>query len=172
MSTVPLAVIQPVIDNLRTLVAAGTAARSDWQEASKASGTSFVDAFNKSEDSQVKDIRDESNKLTKRLQDLREQARTRLVEVKEISADAARVDELAKMARELRMSVKLSLDALVKSGLITDEKVIAELTTLAEPVLGKPRGRAAAGSTDNSDTSDDSENGDSGPDADEDEPES
>lgn len=166
MSNVPLAVIQPVIDNLKTLVSAGSTARQEWQDASKASGTSFTDAYNKSEDSQVKDIREQSNKLTKALQDLRDQARTRLVETREISADAARVDQLAKVARELRMSVKLSLDALVKSGLITDEATIAELTALAEPVLGKPRGRAASADSADADEATD-EIGDSTDEADE-----
>jgi hypothetical protein len=130
--------------------------------ASKASGTSYLDALNKSTDSQVVDIRNEINSHMRAVngwtdpdgtvhQGLRDQVKARLVETNELSADAAQLDTLKEQFSEARTQVRAMFDALIgKANIIPESETAlrAKIESLARPVLGQDRGRKSDSDSD------------------------
>lgn len=142
-------------DRFESSVAAARKAAKAYETASKPGGVTFNDAFRKSEDPQVIDIRKSEEDLTKQAQALREQARSRLVEIGVLKASAATSEESAKTAKSAAFDkVRAQLKAL--ATMLDDEPETVQ--TLTDSVigegklLGKPRGRAASGSSEDSET--------------------
>jgi hypothetical protein len=145
-------------DRFNATVASAVKAAAAYENINKG-GATFLDSFRKSDDPQVVDIRKQEEALTVQAQALRDQARTRLVEIGVLKASAATSEESAKNVKaEAFDKVRKQLAAM--RAMFDDEpELIASLeaSVIGEgKLLGKPRGRAA-GQSDSSDTADSSD---------------
>jgi hypothetical protein len=149
-----------LVSGFDSVVARAASLKDKRDKASKAAGTTWLDALNKSTDSEVVSLRSEMNEHLNavngytdengtRHPGIRDALRIRLVETGELSADAAALDGLKEQFSEARTQVRAMYDALVgKANIIpeTETALRADIEAKARPVLGQDRGRKAEGS--------------------------
>jgi CRISPR/Cas system CSM-associated protein Csm2 small subunit len=157
----PEAAVNPIyaglVGGFDAVVTRAAALKAKRDAASKSTQTTWLDALNKSTDSQVVDLRNDMNEHLNavngytdsegvRHPGIRDALKVRLVEINELSADAAQLDTLKEQFSEARTQVRAMYDALVgKANIIPESEtaIRASIESKARPVLGQDRGRKA-----------------------------
>jgi len=159
--------VNPIFAGLVTgfdsVVARAAGLKDKRDKASKAAGTTWLDALNKTTDPEAVNLRNDMNEHLRAVNGytdpetntyhpgIRDSLKVRLVETGELSADAAQLDTYKEQFSEARTQVRAMFDALVgKANIIpeSETELRAAIEAKARPVLGQDRGRKSDGDSD------------------------